>query len=340
MFSRVHYVLMIMGFAMASTALAAEGPCDASQILTEARPTTLWAHQLVLDFVSGELVSNTQLSSHGYAGPRAGYSRHPNVVFVRDYFPVLWKKPDGSTLALSYRAPILNSEMASAPTGQSFVPHTRVEVQLELEGGNLLQAGNRLITSVKSIDRNGGDRAQVVGKLSAALAIAPEQVIVLPWMPGERTGHVDMWIGVLSDSVVAVPYVPEPAIVALQHGREQVYARRINGWLDAQVNELQAAGLVVERLPMLPPRRIVESRVSEFGLDSDFASPVNWVVRGNRVFVPHFKNAMQELPFAVREAIDWELRQKLARYGFEARFTEASSLLPVNGLLHCVTAEW
>jgi hypothetical protein len=89
---------------------------------------------------------------------------------------------------------------------------------------------------------------------------------------------------------------------------------------------------------MLPPKNLRASKLSEFGWDADFLSPVNWVVRDGKVTVPDYPKYMAELPKELQNDMRQRIEQVLGKYGYKAEFHDADKLVGTNGGLHCVSA--
>ena len=244
---------------------------------------------------------------------------------------------------------------------------------LMVEGGNLLALPGRLLVGEKVLHENAmtyeqqlaragdgnrqllgqrlrgmqshgwkpRDRDAVLAELAKAFEIPVDRIHVMPWMPGERTGHVDMYVGVLDAQTLAVPHIPEKLIADLGYEHERTFAARLNAWLDARASELAAwaPDVKVERVPMLPPKMLKPSGQSEFGFDAQFLTPVNWVMTHGQTFVPVFPQWLAALPAGQAQAVSDELAHTLAAHGHTMVAVPATRLLEYNGLLHCLTGQ-
>jgi hypothetical protein len=184
-------------------------------------------------------------------------------------------------------------------------------------------------------------QADIAGNLSMATSVPTERIIFTEWMPGEKTGHVDIWLGTLRGNLLAVPYIPKKLIDGLGYEHERNFSTGINLWLDRQADMLSnLAGVRVIRLPMLPPKNLQSSTVSPLGYDATFLSPVNFSVRSNRVLIPEHRGWMDRLAPSDQATVRNEISEKLSSLGFEIEFVNAEKIMDKSGGLHCVTADY
>lgn len=179
---------------------------------------------------------------------------------------------------------------------------------LDLEGGHLLAdgAGSCVITDDVLV-RNGAGWTQGEVEDELARLFDCAQVLVVPRLRGESTGHVDVMLLLTG---------PRSALVGHYHGATRpVDTAR----LDHAAATLRAGGFSVTRVPM-----------PESEHDGVFRTHTNAVVLRDRVLVPVF---------------DADPSAELAALTvFGEAFPEraivpipADTLAPLDGLLHCVT---
>lgn len=242
-----------------------------------------------------------------------------------------------------------------------------VTLPLLMEGGNLLITKKVLITSRRLLDQNSktiaehvnylkrsspqeaknavgygvslaeaGYRprteAEVIHTLASTMAMDDTQVLVLPWFPGDVLGHVDMHIGVVNATTVAVPYIPEAELQNLlsDHPAEYHFALGVNAEYAETVRLLTATGLKVLRLPEQAPIHLKASSVSPLGYDGDFLSPVNWVQKNGVMYVPEYREGSRFRP---------EIERILLENGIQSVvFVNANLMIGTHGAIHCVTA--
>jgi hypothetical protein len=348
-------------------------------------------HQLAKDFNINPYVLGVGSTSNGYGG--RGYE-NPNIVFVRDYFPLQAKViRDGQLKSLFIKYPsLLNSGHAyqiGARSNPSHPPAPNMErlnyesgkeriefwaetktLPLIMEGGNILKTSRNIFIGRKIIVDNGKSEGDLVQDLSnglpgfqkmandilnnskklgwktrneqevkeevaKAFEIDPTQVIVLESMPLEKTNHIDLFLGVLDNATLAVPTIPEAAMKMTQNGQPE--AANLNKWLDLQASQLEALGYKVVRVPMLAPTQITST---SNGPTAKIPSPVNWIIRGDKILAPSFPNLEKTYPESVITEIKNQLETQLKKEGYDVEYIDSDKLLNANGLLHCISAQY
>jgi hypothetical protein len=188
--------------------------------------------------------------------------------------------------------------------------------------------------------RSRGD-AEIREELSAAMGVPADHVVRMSWLPGERTGHVDMFAGALGEHTVLVPRIPASSIAALSYEHERFFATRTNQWLNEQVEMLERATrntVQVVRVPMIPPKNLKMSSKSPLGWDAEFPTPANFVLHQHMAYVPHFPQWETELADRGKE-LQEEIRRVFAAAGYGVSLVNCSRLLDRNGLIHCLSAK-
>ena len=272
-----------------------------------------------------------------YVSPITRFSRFVPQDFRRDLRSTDLILEGGAIQYVEGDAPfLLVSEKMFGLNAKSIEDYRR-----ELTGAKLGPSEiHRAVRNLTDAGYRARDFDGVLNELARASEVPRERIVVLPWMPGERTGHSDMYVGVVGKTAV-VPRIPAEMIGRLGFEFERVFATATNGFLEQIAAKLGSRGIAVERIPMLPPRNLYKSSVSPLGWDAKFPSTANWYIdyRDAIAFVPNFQKHLGEFPEAVRLNFIAEIRETLDRLGLDTEFIEASELLQSNGLLHCVTAE-
>ncbi len=180
-------------------------------------------------------------------------------------------------------------------------------------------------------------------EFSAKTGVSPDKIIKMPWLPGEKTGHVDVYLGRLNEKTLVIPQIQDSEINALSMNHEREFAQKTKDWLDKQSAEVSRTvlklGIRVIRIPMLPPRNLVPSSISPLGWDAQFPSTVNFIVDGSRILVPDFPNFADSLQKNLSHQLREQIKITLEAEGFEVVFINSEELLSHNGLLHCISGE-
>jgi hypothetical protein len=187
---------------------------------------------------------------------------------------------------------------------------------------------------------------QILKLLSRAFDRPSEDLIVMPAMPYESTGHIDIYLLPLDDDTVMIPRLDESDFGLLgADPSERRVAKVIATFLDEQAAHMRSLGMKVVRMPMVPPS--IERPDASAPSDEDFElvvyTPANSLLvnTGGRklVFIPSFEAGTEEidrLATFARYRRQWADSFRAA--GWEPHFVDASELVTFLGLLRCVTA--
>ena len=125
-------------------------------------------------------------------------------VWIRDFGPITGMLDDGSIAALDCiydpppTMPYANDDSFAAQWA-ALTDTPFAKLPLHLEGGNVWTDGNGLVvTSATTAKRNGGHR-RIEGELAKRIQL--DRLIVLPPLPGEQTGHVDLMVKPLAPNL-------------------------------------------------------------------------------------------------------------------------------------------
>ncbi len=264
------------------------------------------------------------------------------LVWLRDYQPIYAR--DATDRLQSLRVRSHNPERNG-----HFFPGDPPAAELPLvhENGNLVVAGRRAFVSTRFFEDNrieglGSEAARfaLIRDLARALAIAEQDVIVMPKLPGEGTGHVDLYLLALADDMMLIPRIPEEALEGLTEA-EWGISRAAAQFLDDQAAFVASLGMKVKRLSMLPPR--ILPAIDNTSDDAVFFSPANALllnVGGRRtVMLPDLD------PSAMRASHRKLFRQYRKQWmstfraeGWAPVFADATELSRYLGFFRCLSA--
>jgi len=210
------------------------------------------------------------------------------LLWMRDYHPIYVREPTGALRAVHYLAHNPNRArylLRGAP---------RVDELKHLpvihENGNLIVAGQWVFVSERLLEDNqdgenedhlveGGylprGRSELLALLSAQLHVPLDHVIMLPNMPHEATGHVDLYLMALNDHQVTIPKIVIPIEHFSEHPLERQIAQDVKRFLDERAQLIARLGLEVIRLPQLPPLWLPALDEPEGNYDDVFYTPTN-----------------------------------------------------------------
>lgn len=281
------------------------------------------------------------------------------LVWKRDYQPIYVRDHLGGVTALHYLAD--NPNRVRAPAHHDARVRERV-MPLVHENGNLVTNGRFVFVTDQILDENAEPRGErhllehgyrarrpdeVLRVLSHYLLRPVDDIIVLPTMPYEATGHVDLFLLPLDEHTVMVPTIDPEVLHLLTEERVRHIAQVVRVFLDEQATYLGELGLEVVRLPMIPPAIGMypdgEEEVTDGLFELLVFSPANALlanVGGRRhVFLPGF-DEVAELPALAKEARSYTRRWQEAfrDRGWAPHVVDASALVAYLGLFRCVTA--
>ncbi len=289
-------------------------------------------------------------------------SESGTMVWMRDYQLLFVRSKDARLEAVRYLSEDIDRAKRNPPTeGTVALPDGRkVPVRtlpLILEAGNLVSTGRFVFVTETVLTENATSPTpeleklgykprtpkEVVEVLSRTLELPARNVVVLPPLPGEATGHVDLFVLALGRDEVMVPHIPREALDAADGVDDPALVQAAGRFLDAQARAIRKRGLRVHRLPMLAPM-FLDSVADGDPPDRVFYSPANSLLinTGNThvAFLPDFLFQVQFTPQEHRLQSRFVKRWRafFAARGYKPRVVEAGLLARYLGLFRCVSA--
>lgn len=298
-------------------------------------------------------------TSHHWASADSEPDEDPtdeSVVWMRDYQPIFVREPNGELVALRYLSQNPNRAGWSLPW-----PKVRQRPLPVLhENGNLVSTGRWVFATDALIQENGTDlddlpdlsklgfrprsHDALLRLLSKSLRKPKNDIIILPQMPHEATGHIDIFLLPLADNTVMIPKIEESALALVSDLAFEV-GQDVRLFLDDQAADLSALGLEVLRLPMIPPALGYDDEEAEGSQDFDLVvfTPANMLLsqtpEGKFAFIPKFANIAEDPKMlTLLEHYEKEWQELLNSRGWQPHFVDTSELVSHLGLLRCVTA--
>jgi hypothetical protein len=283
-----------------------------------------------------------------------GVDEDSSLVWERDYQPIFTRDRRGGLEALLYLSPNPNrSAWHGLLQGRDIPSQTLPIIH---ENGNLVIVGRYALLTDRLFEDNAEwldlphlrergyrprSRAALVGLLAQALHRSEDEILILPQMPLEETGHVDVFVLPLDDETVALPEIPDDAIAMIDEGPVKETARRVRDFLDERAEELRSRGLQVVRMPMIAP---AQARYEDDGEGALLVfTPANSLlanVGGRRLALyPAFHGIADDprlIAMLARHAVAWE--RTFRSFGWDPYPVDASELVGYLGLCRCVTA--
>lgn len=287
-----------------------------------------------------------------------------SLVWMRDYQPIYVRRAGGAVVGLRY--------LHDNPNRQAYLPYETPRdrfageraapamgfehLPLLHENGNLVVAGRWVLVTDLILEDNtvGLDSPHldaagfvplapegVIEVLAKAFSRRPSEIVVLPRMPAEETGHVDLFVMALDDDTVVVPVIRDEALAVSSPVVEWATTVDVREHLDGVAARLAGLGLRVVRLPMVPPLWLPS--IDEDGsVDPVVYSPANGLLlrteKGARVLVPSADLREAAPAFArMQRRYEQEWVTTFARHGWSAKRVDATRLGRFLGLFRCVS---
>jgi agmatine deiminase len=225
-------------------------------------------------------------------------------VWLRDFGPLVTKNHSNRRLVdLDYWSKGANDQLAKR-LADNWLAVDSLEVQLELEGGNLQVdgVGHCLVSTIVLEANPNISEARIRQMLEDAFGCST--IELLPPLPGEPTGHVDMFLTFTA---------PNELIVGQYGEQEDSEKRQHLEWIAVYMRE---RGYRVRRIPM-PDQS-----------DDRYRTYTNSLAVNDVVLVPYYDNASEQLLDAL--AVFEE-----AYPGRTIIPIEASALIELSGAVHC-----
>lgn len=182
-----------------------------------------------------------------------------------------------------------------------------------------------------------------------------KQVVIVPKMPYETTGHIDMWAKALSDKIMLVSAIDSEVINRLKDKKLKSVATEVADYLDLRAEELSDLGFEVVRIPMPVPHfknaSSLESGKEEYGFRSYTNSLILSTHQGRSILVPHYEKGRptqargseeKDFPYPDQDhlvAMEQKVTTTYSKFGFKVISVRADELLAYGGAIHCATMQ-
>ena len=236
--------------------------------------------------------------------------------WARDFAPTFVRTREGKLEAVEFKYQYPGSDSIAATLAKKLGVPVRSS-PLKLEGGNLLADEGRLYVTTKVVAENPGmTRAQVEAELKKAL-----HVDAVEWMtplPGEATGHIDMYAKLLAPKTMLVSDTKNPKQKAV---------------MDAAARRFEALGYTVLRAANAPT-----SQQASGGGDQT-RSYANALVVNGTAFVPQYFSPqdVSDGRGKLVQSLDQKALETYAKAGLKTVGLPAAGLIGFEGSVHCMT---
>lgn len=308
---------------------------------------------------------------------------NPSLAWMRDYHPLFTRQPDGRLHVVRFLSvdpdrdrysgeksvPVKPPapEMHAYPIPGQTPPRwlSAHSTPLIHQNGNLVSSGNHVFVTSHLLEENAVARDdarlaregyrprsadEVLDIFAAAVGVRRDRVVVLPRMPGEGTGHVDMFVMALGPDRVLIPEIHDEAIDVIGASHEQALGRQVQAFLDDRAAQLAQRGIEVERLPMMAPINLTPASSATSTDDVTRVnamtySPTNSLLADvpgrtpiRTVFTPTFDaRGFPPAYVALKERYEAAWQAFFTREGWTPVAVDASSLSHAYGVFRCLS---
>lgn len=228
-------------------------------------------------------------------------------MWMRDYGPIVARRADGRLYVVDAQYPHLGADdKVPSLLAPRLWHQPSVKVPMIIEGGNLLSNGRGTCVVTEEAIANDMYRYPAT-RVHTVLRrhFGCMNTVVVPPLPGEATGHVDMFVALTG---------PWSAIVGRYLNGEDPVANRA---LDKAARRLRKAGFRVRRIPMAD------------NADGQTRSYTNLLIINDRVLVPVYvkdRRYQQRAMRVLRRAFPHKLIVPI----------DADAVIEFGGALHCI----
>ncbi|PKL76174.1 MAG: hypothetical protein CVV27_11630 [Candidatus Melainabacteria bacterium HGW-Melainabacteria-1] len=281
-------------------------------------------------------------------------------VWARDWAPIFAFGPGQMLGLLDLRyypdRPLDDAVPAQvADFTRKLMPQRQVQalpVAVELEGGNMLCTRSNCFVSeevLRRVEANQGrtpDPAEILVELEKYIA---QEFWIVPRMPYESTGHIDIWAKLLDEKTMIIGQISEESLDAVPAQLQETY-REVMRFLDEQALGQDAAGqpspnslaallkrihpeIRIERVPMPTPgiyQGVETFRTYTNSLLFNEVAVLPRYVRGTR-----FSRAERDLTREHEQRVEAVYQAA----GYRVIWIRADNLIRDGGAWHCVAMQ-
>jgi agmatine deiminase len=236
--------------------------------------------------------------------------------WARDFAPTFVRTREGKLEAVEFKYQYPGSDSIAATMAKKLGVPVRSS-PLTLEGGNLLADEGRVYVTTKLVAENPGmTKAQIEAELKNALHV--DDVEWMTPLPGEATGHIDMYAKLIAPKTMLVSDTKNPKQKAV---------------MDAAAKRFEALGYTVLRAANAP----TSQQASSGGEQT--RSYANALVVNGTAFVPQYftQQDVSDGRGKLVQSLDQKALEAYAKAGLKTVAVPAAGLIGFQGSVHCMT---
>lgn len=288
----------------------------------------------------GPLIAKVELVSQQHSGDV--------TVWARDWAPQGALTANGGLRLLDFNYfPEREADDFTPQSLERLLKFSRISVPVYNEGGNFMTTtrGSCLMTTRVTDANESAEIASDMQLDAAAIesyykqAAGCKTVTILPRMPFEGTGHIDMWAKFLNDESVIVSELRDEVLELYASPKSRAKALEIKNFLDARAKQIAALGFHVVRIPMPGPI---------FDGNEVYRSYTNSLALNGSILVPRYlkpeeddiaSRAGQYFDQKLLSHYEQEVQALYESYGFQFHWVNSDDLIYNGGAVHCTTMQ-
>ncbi|MBF2054282.1 MAG: agmatine deiminase family protein [Candidatus Sericytochromatia bacterium] len=255
--------------------------------------------------------------------------------------------PAALTTFLNQTAPALGLDLFPR------LHYERLAVDVEMEGGNLMCTDSDCFMTEEVLLRARQRDPEVQPQsLTAALeARLTQRFWMVPRMPHESTGHIDIWAKFLNAETVVVGQISDSSLVQVPPEQQAVYSD-LQAFLEIQATGLDASGqpvpnslarILQEQAPDVKIVRLPMPTPGVYrGVDT-FRTYTNSLLLNDVAIVPRYRRGTSGPPRwgerLQNELDEAEVERIYAEAGYAVTWIVADNLIRDGGAWHCVAMQ-
>jgi agmatine/peptidylarginine deiminase len=274
--------------------------------------------------------------------------------WIRDYGPLVAAPTDGS------RAPVyINTNYSVDQEGDESAPRRLAALvgakvlSLPVYGyhGNIMCNRANCFASSKLVEDDASysdgqekvySQQEIVKFYTDATGVP---LVIVPKMPYEATGHIDIWAKLLDDKHVVIADLSKLTIkTSYATEKEFGVAGEISDFLNARAKDFSQMGFQVARIPLPAPQF---KFLAKGDVTSIFRSYINALSLNKFMLVPRFlkpattvKETLDHYPDEILiDGYEKEVEQVFLKAGFTVRWINFDDTVGFSGALHCATMQ-
>lgn len=224
-------------------------------------------------------------------------------------------------------------------------------VDVEIEGGNVMCTQTNCFVSREVLLRieQRGKAADAAGIKQELEKYFSQNFWIVPRLPSESTGHIDIWAKFLNNKTVIIGEISEESLAAVPEDQKETY-RQVRRFLDEQATGLNAEGeaapeslaALLKRLhPEISIQRVPMPTPGIYRGVETFRTYTNSLLYNNIAIVPQYLRGNRAVP-SERELTtihEREVERIYKQAGYQVVWIRADNLIRDGGAWHCVVMQ-